>query len=303
MFNIPDTYALKNIKASLLRANNMTHVPCVCTRLKRSHPGMHSPILFKFNSSIDASEFLTFSNSLRQKQIFKDIKTLPDKTPCQRKAGRESYRPPASNSQTYHNPNGRKVKSDSKRTSSFTSMSPPKNSSEFPKVQNPEESNPDVGGVHPLKNVELDSTRSSCTDDEWDNIVHTSVSVTPSYSNCATDNRKTNHNIHISDHALKVDIFEPRKPSQVCLTAHNPLQRMKKPKSATNPGSKRLKHVTHTSGINSYLNCNWPLDRTHRPDSLHGPAPNMYTMPLSDVISNSNEKNFFVISPAFFRQR
>ncbi|VDP18997.1 unnamed protein product [Schistosoma margrebowiei] len=80
VFNIPDTHALKNIKSGLLKASNMTHVPCLCTRLKRSHPGMHSPILFKVNSSVDASEFLNSSNSLRQKQIFKDIKTLPDKT-------------------------------------------------------------------------------------------------------------------------------------------------------------------------------------------------------------------------------
>ncbi|CAH8539246.1 unnamed protein product [Schistosoma margrebowiei] len=299
VFNIPDTHALKKIKSSLLRASNMTHVPCVCTRLKRSHPGMHSPILFKFNSSVDASEFLNSSNSLRQKQIFKDIKTLPDKTPCQRKAGRDNYRPPASNSQTHHNPNDRKVKSDSKKTSSLTILPPPKNSSESPKVQNREKSNPDVGGVHPLKNVDLDSTRSSCADEEWDNTVQTPVSATPSYSNCATDNRKTNHNIHITDHELNVDIFEPPKPSQVCLTVHNPLQHMKKPKSITNLGNKHLKHVTHTSGINSYLNCNWPLGQNHRPDSLLGPAPNMYTMPLSDVISNSSEKTFFVIPPAF----
>ncbi|CAH8647774.1 unnamed protein product [Schistosoma haematobium] len=170
VFNIPDTHALKN----------MTHVPCVCTRLKRSHPGMHSPILFKFNSSVDASEFLNSSNSLRQKQIFKDIKTLPDKTPCQRKAGRNNYRPSASNSQTHHNPNGCKVKSDSKRTSGLTTLPPPKNSSEPHKVQNPEESNPDVGGVHPLKNVDLGSTRSSCADEEWDNTIQTAVSATPS---------------------------------------------------------------------------------------------------------------------------
>ncbi|VDP41144.1 unnamed protein product [Schistosoma margrebowiei] len=189
-------------------------------------------------------------------EIFKDIKTLPNKTPCQRKAGRDSYRPPASNSQTHHNPNGRKVKSDSKRTSSFTSMPPPKKSSESPKVQNPEEVNPDVGGVHSLKNVDLDSTRSSYADDEWDNTVQTTVSATHSYSNCATDNRKTNHNIHITVHALNVDIFELRKPSQVCLTVHIPLQHMKKPKSTTDLKNKCLKHVTHTSGINSYLNCN-----------------------------------------------
>ncbi|VDP63245.1 unnamed protein product, partial [Schistosoma curassoni] len=181
VFNIPDTHALKNIKSSLLRANSLTHVPCVCTGLKRSHPGMHSPILFKFNSSVDPSEFLTSSNSFRQKQIFKDIKTLPNKTPCQQKAGRDSYRPPASNSQTHHNSNGRKAKSDSKRTSSFTSIPPPKTSSESPKVQNPEDSNPNVGGVHPLKNVDLDSTRSSCAHDEWDNTVQTPVSATPSY--------------------------------------------------------------------------------------------------------------------------
>ncbi|CAH8523387.1 unnamed protein product [Schistosoma bovis] len=292
MFNIPDTYALKNIKSSLLRANNMKHVPCVCTRLKRSHPGMHSPILFKFNSSVDASEFLTSSNSLRQKQVFKDIKILPDRTPCQRKTGRDSYRPPASNSQTHHNPNGRKIKSDSKRTSSFTSMPLPKNSSESPKVQNPEESNLDVGGVHPLKNVDLDSTHSSCADDEWDNTVQTTVGATPSYSNCATDNRKTSHNIYITDRTLNLNIFEPRKPSQVCLTTHDSPQTMKKPKLTTNLGNKHLEHVTHTSGINSNLNCKWPLGRTHRPDSLLGPAPNMYTILLSDVTSNSNEKTF-----------
>ncbi|VDP43163.1 unnamed protein product [Schistosoma margrebowiei] len=171
-------------------------------------------------------------------------------------------------------------------------MLPTKSSSECPKVQNPEESNLDVGGVHPLKNVDLDSTQSSCADDERDNTVQTPVSATPSYSNCATNNRKTNHNILITDHTLNVDIFEPRKPSQVCLTAHDPLQIMKKPKLTTDFGNKRLEHVTHTSGINSNLNCNWPLGRTHRPDSLLGLASNMYTMPLSDVMSNSNAKTF-----------
>ncbi|VDP38859.1 unnamed protein product [Schistosoma margrebowiei] len=181
-----------------------------------------------------------------KRYIFKDIETLPDKTACQRKPGSDNYRPPASSSQTHHNPNGRKVKSDSKRTSILTILPSSKNSSESPKVQNPGESNPDVGGVHPLKNVDLDSTRSSCADEEWDNIIETPVSATPGYSNCAMDNRKTNHNIHITDHALNVDIFEPRKPSQVCLTVHNPLQIMKKPKSTTNLGNKRLKYVTHT---------------------------------------------------------
>ncbi|VDP56707.1 unnamed protein product [Schistosoma margrebowiei] len=113
--------------------------------------------------------------------------------------------------------------------------------SKSPEFKNPEESNSDVGGVHPLKNVDLDSTRISSADDERNKTVQTPISATRSYSNCATDNRKTNHNIHLTDHALNVDIFEPRKPWQVCLTAHNPLQLMKKPKSTTNLGNKRLK--------------------------------------------------------------
>ncbi|VDP37252.1 unnamed protein product [Schistosoma mattheei] len=171
-------------------------------------------------------------------------------------------------------------------------MPPPKNSSESPNVQNPEESNPDVGGVHPLNNIDLDSTRSRCANDEWDNTVQSPVGATPSYSNCATDNRKTNHNIYMTDHTHNVDMFEPRKPSQVCLTAHDSPQIMKKPKLNTNLGNKLLEHVTYTSGINSNLNCKWLLGRTRRPDSFLGPAPNMYIMPLSDVISNSNEKTF-----------
>ncbi|VDP29051.1 unnamed protein product [Schistosoma margrebowiei] len=54
-----------------------------------------------------------------------------------------------------------------------------------------EESNPDVSGVHPLKNVDLDRTLSSCANDEWDDTVQIPISALPSYSNCATDNEKT----------------------------------------------------------------------------------------------------------------
>ena len=299
VFNIPDSYALKNIKTSLLRASNMTHVPCVCSRLKSSHPDMHPPILFKFNSSVDASEFLNSSNSLKQKQIFKDIKILPDRTPCQRKAGRDNHRLPASNTQAYHNPKGHKIKSDPKRTSNFTNMQPPENSPESPNVQSPKESSPNVGDAHPFKNVDLDSTLSSCTDFEWDNTVQVAVSAKTSYSDCATDNGKTGHKNYLPDHTLNVDILEPSKPSQASLTTHDPPQITKEPKSTTNLGNKSLEHVPYTSGINSNLNCKRPLGRTHRPDSLLGPAPNVNTIPLPNVISNNSEKTFFVLPPAF----
>lgn len=85
-FNIVDTFVLKNIKSNLLRARNMTHLPCMCTRLKRGQSGMYSPILFKFSSSVDASKFPTFSNTIRQEQIFKNSKILSERTPCQQKA-------------------------------------------------------------------------------------------------------------------------------------------------------------------------------------------------------------------------
>lgn len=110
-----------------------------------------------------------------------------------------------------------------------------------------------------LKNVNMNSTRSSFADDEWDNTVEIPVNTTPSYSNCVTDNGKTNHNIYITDQTLNVDIFEPCKPSQVCLTAHDSPQITKEPKLATNLGNKRLEHVIHTSDINSNLNCNGHL--------------------------------------------
>ncbi|VDP54629.1 unnamed protein product [Schistosoma curassoni] len=71
----------------------------------------------------------------------------------------------------YHNPNNRKNKAASKKTSSFTSMPPLKNTSESPKVQNPEESNSEVGSVHSLRNIDLDLTLINGADDEWDNTV------------------------------------------------------------------------------------------------------------------------------------
>ncbi|VDP59113.1 unnamed protein product [Schistosoma mattheei] len=90
-------------------------------------------------------------------------------------------------------------------------MPPLINSTESPKVQDLIESNPDVGGVYPLKNVDLDLTLSSCADDEWDNMVQIPVSTTSIYSDRATDNVKNSHNIYITDRTLNVDVFEPCK--------------------------------------------------------------------------------------------
>ncbi|VDP46569.1 unnamed protein product [Schistosoma mattheei] len=64
------------------------------------------------------------------------------------------------------------------------------NSPESLKVQNPEESNADVDGINPLKNVDLDLTLSSCADDEWDNTVQIPVSATP------RNLRKLKHRYH-----------------------------------------------------------------------------------------------------------
>ncbi|VDP72288.1 unnamed protein product [Schistosoma mattheei] len=125
------------------------------------------------------------------------------------------------------------------------------------------------------------------------------VGAAPIYSNCATDNRKTSHNIYITDHILNVNISERCKPSQVRITAHDSLQITKNPKLTTNLENKCLEHGTRMSGINTNLNCKWPFGCTHRPDNFLGPAPIMCTLPLSDVISNSNEETFFVIPPAF----
>lgn len=53
------------MKFNLLKASNMTNAPCVCTKLKRRHPGMYSLILSKFKFIFNASEFLTFPNTMR----------------------------------------------------------------------------------------------------------------------------------------------------------------------------------------------------------------------------------------------
>lgn len=167
---------------------------------------------------------------MRKKQIFKDIKILADGIPCQRKAGRAGYRPPASNLQTHHNPNGHKTESDCKTTSNFINRPPLLNSPESLKVQN-EEGNPDVDGTLPPQIVDLDLTLSICANDEWDNTVQIPVSAAPSYSKCAADNRKTGHNIYITDHP------------QVCLTTLDCPQITKEPKK-TNLENKRLESFT-----------------------------------------------------------
>lgn len=87
---------------------------------------------------------------MRQKQIFENIRIFPDRTSCQQKTGRSGYRLPALNSQIYHDSNGYKIWLYSKRTSHFTNTLPLINSPESPEVQNSEESNPDVGSVHPF---------------------------------------------------------------------------------------------------------------------------------------------------------
>lgn len=73
MIDTQDMYSLENIKSNLHKI--------------KSHPGMYSPVLFKFDTSVDVSEFLTFFNVIRQKQIFRGVKILLDEA---------SYKPTAS---------------------------------------------------------------------------------------------------------------------------------------------------------------------------------------------------------------
>ncbi|VDP49210.1 unnamed protein product, partial [Schistosoma margrebowiei] len=224
-----DSISIDRLKAAYLEGNPI-HVDFPSVQSHNTTPTLIIPQPTT-NTSADTPN--VSENKLRTtrsgRRIFKDIKILSVRILCQRKAGRDSYKPPASNSQPHHDPNGRKIKSDSKRTSGFTSMPPTKTSPESSKVQNPEESN--IAVVVLMTNGIT---------------VKIPVSATPSYSNCAMDNRKTNHNISITDHTLNVNIFEPRKPSQVCLTAHGFPQIMKKTKFTTNLGNKRLERVTHT---------------------------------------------------------
>lgn len=79
---------------------------------------MDSPIPSKSNSSVDASEFLNFSNTIGGKQIYRDVKILPDRTPCQRKPVRASYRPLALKFQTHSYPKGDKIRFDSESLAS-----------------------------------------------------------------------------------------------------------------------------------------------------------------------------------------
>lgn len=58
------------------------------------------------------------------------------------------------------------------------------NSSVSLEVQDREESNPNVVGVHHPKNIELDLTLSGCADNESDGTIQIPLSTTSSYSNC-----------------------------------------------------------------------------------------------------------------------
>lgn len=111
-------------------------------------------------------------------------------------------------------------------------------------VQNSKESNPNVGGINPPKNVDLDLNLSSWADDESDNTVQVPVTATPSFSDCAVSNRKNSHDIYVTDHAMNVNIFKLYKKSQVCLTTFHSPQIMKNLKQTTDLENKRLKHVT-----------------------------------------------------------
>lgn len=172
-------------------------------------------------------------------------------------------------------------------------MPPPINSPESLKVQNPEESNSSLDSVHPPKNVDLDLTLNSCADDESDNTIQIHISATLSYGNRATDNGKNSDNTYITD-----DIFDPCKSLQVFLTTIDSPQIKKELKETTKRGKKLWEHVTHASGTKRISNCKWPLGCANRPCSLICPAPNIYTIPLSDNVSNNNQETFVLIKPA-----
>lgn len=61
---------------------------------------------------------------------------------------------------------------------------------------------------------------------------------------------------------------------------------------STNFGNKRLKHITRTSDIEGNLDYERRLSRTHKPDSLPGPVPMMYTMSLSGTEINNKQESF-----------
>ncbi|KAK4468960.1 hypothetical protein MN116_000096 [Schistosoma mekongi] len=86
VYNVPGDFPLKKVRATLLKASGMSHIPCECNRLRKKDWQTSCPILFHFASIIDCKRFIKSVNCIRSCSDFKNILIVADKTPLQRRS-------------------------------------------------------------------------------------------------------------------------------------------------------------------------------------------------------------------------
>lgn len=84
IFNVPDNIMLAALRDILLKATNMVGTECSCIRLRKQVQRHACPILLKFHSALNASEFISRQHQIVANTTFKTLKVIPDRTPLQR---------------------------------------------------------------------------------------------------------------------------------------------------------------------------------------------------------------------------
>ncbi|CAH8842129.1 unnamed protein product [Trichobilharzia szidati] len=86
VFNVPDSTNIKTLKNALLKACEIPDSHCTCKRLRKSSANTSCPIMFEFNSIVDASRFVNNQHLFRKASSFKNVRIIHDRTPIQRRA-------------------------------------------------------------------------------------------------------------------------------------------------------------------------------------------------------------------------
>ncbi|KAK4474340.1 hypothetical protein MN116_000520 [Schistosoma mekongi] len=83
---VPGNFPLKKVRATLLKASGMSHIPCECNRLRKNDWQTSCPILFHFASTLDCKQLIKLVNCIKPGSGFQNVLIVADETPLQRRS-------------------------------------------------------------------------------------------------------------------------------------------------------------------------------------------------------------------------